>query len=1007
VRVIVALLAAASCLSAQPSFLSGPKVTNLSHSSVRVAWITNSSPASSEIEWGLTTSYGQIRAARAYNAAPYTSSALISGLTPNTTYHCRARLNGGAGLSGDVVFTTAAEPTPHPAPPAPPSPMEVSLPPITGNTFAVNADCSNLQTILSTLAGLTGSTNHEVVIPAGTTCYGNWTFPNRPNHTGWVVVRSSAVGTPAFPPEGVRWTPNWPVSSTLATFVTRALGVAGWGLSNFISTGTCASSGYYGEGALYSVFNIPADRFSLVRCSDNYSAYTGDPLIDSMSGSLPVTVTADGHGLEEGRIISIPNNGYVAATNYYVYDVTPATFKIYASGGGSYTGGVSFTVLNQYRLPAHTKSSSDPSGPCVEERWWFNPSNGRMWWCAQGVWTRFEVLGNSDDAMAAIKVSGNRYRFVGLEVTGQQVPGAPNSFPAGWDQPGGLTNQQGVIAALVYVTGNEAYFDRCYIHGQPKPGRYRKGFLLSGDSFALMDSYVTKFQEWRTGDYWQSGGSMCILHTQGGPALIRNNHLEAAGINYFTPNPAYGSTPVTHDVVLQRNTFKKQPEWRRTGSQPYQYPNRHAWELKQGQRYLLEGNIFDYNWSGILAGAFISSSPRCPYNMSGPYAISTWNGNTLTLAGTEYFRTGDVIYISGADAAHNGLWEVAGNGCPSNCLQITLAGSPAGSGSGGTAHLRASAQAVTDVEIRHNSFHQGTEVFRFTGADPDCPYFMLPQSKRLRFHNNLVVDMNIRRYSEGGRVDLGGAYAMFGDYGARSLFLVDGDFEDLAVTHNTLYGSRGNMPVLLVAYAASEGLVLSDNIHTFDEQFFTGIWGSGALGTAALNATFRRDGTPGWTALHNVMCCGWSAYQGTYPATFRWPASQAELLWLAPSLTAPYNYRLRHDSSYLSGGANRASDGLDTGGDMDALEAAQGRVGNTRVHSLNPGVATLSYLAPDEKPCTVEIGTSPTWGTGTRIPDGGGLRARNVPLSGLAHGTLYHYRVLCAVEQPSGSFLAP
>ena len=64
----------------------------------------------------------------------------------------------------------------------------------------------------------------------------------------------------------------------------------------------------------------------------------------------------------------------------------------------------------------------------------------------------------------------------------------------------------------------------------------------------------------------------------------------------------------------------------------------------------------------------------------------------------------------------------------------------------------------------------------------------------------------------------------------------------------------------------------------------------------------------------------------------------------------------------------------------------------------------MSYLAPDFDACTVEYGTSPAWGTGSRALDAAGDRVRNVELSGLTPATDYHYRVLCAVEQPAGSF---
>ena len=357
-------------LRAQPAFLSGPKVANISHASARVVWVTDSNPTSSEIEWGTTTCYGNIRTALRWGTFPYTSTAVLSGLAPNTTYHCRARLNGGAVVSGDVIFTTAAEPSPHPAPPLAPASTNATMPPINGNTYNIDASCSNLQATLTTLAGLTDSANHEIVIPAGTTCYGNWTFPTRPSHTGWIVVRSSAAGTGGFPPEGVRWTKNWSSTSTLARFVTRALGTKHRTLQSSVPAGTCVSS-EVGQGGFYGVVGLPASVMPLLRCSDSNPAYTGATLITAMTGSWPVTITAPGHTLVEGQLISIPSNGYIPAQRYVVCEVSGDTFKVYVSGSGSYTGGIDFGVINMWRNPPVTKAASNPTAGCVSEAWWY------------------------------------------------------------------------------------------------------------------------------------------------------------------------------------------------------------------------------------------------------------------------------------------------------------------------------------------------------------------------------------------------------------------------------------------------------------------------------------------------------------------------------------------------------------------------------------------------------------------------------------------------------------
>jgi hypothetical protein len=81
-----------------------------------------------EFQWGTTTSYGST-ATCAENVGSGTSpvpvTAVLSGLSPNTTYHFQltARTDGGADAGSDQTFTTASTgaPTPPAVSPSPPS----------------------------------------------------------------------------------------------------------------------------------------------------------------------------------------------------------------------------------------------------------------------------------------------------------------------------------------------------------------------------------------------------------------------------------------------------------------------------------------------------------------------------------------------------------------------------------------------------------------------------------------------------------------------------------------------------------------------------------------------------------------------------------------------------------------------------------------------------------------------------------------------------------------------
>jgi hypothetical protein len=320
----------------------------------------------------------------------------------------------------------------------------------------------------------------------------------------------------------------------------------------------------------------------------------------------------------------------------------------------------------------------------------------------------------------------------------------------------------------------------------------------------------------------------------------------------------------------------------------------------------------------------------------------------------------------------------------------------------------APSRRMSDLAFRSNLYYQGTEFLRIAGSDGDCGSFRLPSTQRVAIENNLVVDFNIRSFWNGGRVDLTGVYGQNGDLGSRTVYLLNGELEDVTFRHNTVYGSRGNRPTMIVSTATEghgvEGFVMNDNIHTFDTGGFQGVRSEGQYGTTALDAMFRRGSAPFWESKNNVMCCGYGGNAGSHPPAYFWPVSEAEVGWALPSLKAPFDFRLRDHSAYISGGARRASDGLDAGVDVDLLESKLGLVKNVRVRAVTADSATISYLAPDGAACSVEVGMSSSWGTGQRYSDGGGERVRDVAVMGLNASTPYHYRVLCAASQPAGAF---
>jgi phosphodiesterase/alkaline phosphatase D-like protein len=91
---------------ATPPQLSNIRSTSVTRTTATISWTTNQ-PATTQVEYGLTTSYGSTTT---LNPALLTSHSVpLSGLTPNRTYHYRVKSTNAQGLttvSGDFTFRT-------------------------------------------------------------------------------------------------------------------------------------------------------------------------------------------------------------------------------------------------------------------------------------------------------------------------------------------------------------------------------------------------------------------------------------------------------------------------------------------------------------------------------------------------------------------------------------------------------------------------------------------------------------------------------------------------------------------------------------------------------------------------------------------------------------------------------------------------------------------------------------------------------------------------------------
>ncbi|MGH9628416.1 MAG: fibronectin type III domain-containing protein [Bryobacteraceae bacterium] len=900
---------------AQPVIKQGPVVDSITSTSARITWITNVS-ATTVIRFGLTRTYDAVTSGPS-NVT--THSWYLSGLAPSTTYHFQVcSTSGTEACSADKTLTTASSSTGGPRDPEPPrAKVDTTMPSgAYGPAFTIDANCTNLAAVVNSLASLSGNLNYEIQIPSGTTCKGQFVFPRRPNHSGWIVVRTAST----LPPEGTRVTADW--TSQLATLQTDALPATRMSLAYLPDN--CY------PGTLYWGFAVPG--MALLECKSPGDSSTKRITAGSYSGAGPVTITVPGHGYHTGNVIRISGTGLgVDNKNWMITVINSNTFSLNGShGAGKFSGGTA--IRNGKWTQVSHKSGTQLPGSCATNSWFFktdvSPNTDAVYWCTSpGKWTHARAINTSDGKnYAAIQFEDHaaRYRFIGLEVT--QNP-APNPPPPTWSQK---NFKQGMIGSLVGMkpTNSHIIFDRCDIHGLDYPARVGHGMDLDGSHVAVIHSRIHKINHWVEGaDAGYLEAEAIYIPNGPGPGKIENNLIEAIGITVFFPDNSFHHTPPA-DYEIRRNFFAH-PDKYLYGSplntSGKNYVNRHHIELKRGQRMLIEGNTFDNNWADNNQGAFIMLTPRPGRVPEAKTITQVQHGNVTVSSASDPYTPGMLVSITGSGAGnHDGIWEVANVTGPNT---FTLKNPPSGYGTSGKVVAVASSVQISDIDFKSNIFRYGPNVLWITGHhDGSGTHLNTKTTERIRFVNNLVYGMDARSLSQGGRVSPLGQ-SKNGRSGV-VVFAALG-MEDLILRNNTVYDFKGNAPSFLVpdslTAGAHAGLDVRDNIFTARPPQPVQIRGT-YFGADALNRQWTAHPNPKWTFTNNLFCCNVSdSSKARNPEGNLWAETEVEIGFQSPTTN---DFRLLLSSPFKTGKkcfsvvGDCSSNGGDLGVDMTALEAA-------------------------------------------------------------------------------------
>jgi Purple acid Phosphatase, N-terminal domain/Right handed beta helix region len=214
------------------------------------------------------------------------------------------------------------------------------------------------------------------------------------------------------------------------------------------------------------------------------------------------------------------------------------------------------------------------------------PSGVRVTPAQAGLMPKILSPGSSPAFSAAD--SAHHYRLIGLEIS--IVTNPEPSINYNLILLGGGPETQKSLSQMPH----HIFVDRCYVHGTPT-AKVRRGVAFNGTDLAVIDSYIS--------DIHEGTDSQAVASWNGaGPFKIVNNYLEAAGENILFTGP--NSIAVPSDIEVRQNYMFKPRKWK-VGDPSYagiHWIVKNLFEIKNGQRVLLEGNVLENCWTDAQIG---------------------------------------------------------------------------------------------------------------------------------------------------------------------------------------------------------------------------------------------------------------------------------------------------------------------------------------------------------------------------------------------------------------------
>lgn len=1055
------LLMAAPAAFAQPA-ISNIATVRVTHSTVTLKFRASSVASYMRVRYGLTTAYEGAGTFPDSGIQHYTWYDLntaanleirVGGLKPGTTYNfCPQLSTDNSTWSACVNHVATTEPLPegpHPAYPAAPVPVDTARPDTSGYTVrTVASNCSDLQTHIDQAAANLLNNGSVITIPAGTVCTGNYTL-KRPPATKTFSTANVNTLTSRITVTGHGFSDNDPVKLAAA----QPPGSAGHDIFRQ-HRGLPSGNVFYARV-------IDANTIQLAETSGGAakpfttSTFTADPGTDTFSVPIERNVIQDGTAIQVVSTGTLPAP-LAANTTYYVVNRNQSarTLQLSASSGGA--------AIDITSAGSGTHSFADPGGGGILMKWpptanqivirtstpdsQFVPEGVRVTPEFQSKMATIRTANRSAVALAAEDLALN-YRFEGIEFTHTDTAAAEIATTINPQHFYGLISLQRATANII--------FDRCYIHGLGFPNRLTRAIVeFNGANSAIINSFWEKLDAWTpvregldltrvsntqftigAGTFHLGYGSRSLasavtVNTSGSAAGDKTGkvYLSMAGtltldlpsgvsaacsgapctvINSAAPafpvNADGGTTvmPIGNLSFSNAALTAVSPEW-------LQPPNhQRTWE---GASSFIAGDI---GGRTALINNTISSA-GLPVHYDDANGNQGPTGTDYTIA-RNYFvvpRT-QIWSLPESDKLRYGQrqqleWKsgkrirIRGNifegvfaDSTPIATAIAISGTPGPNA------------AITDVEIGFNIFRHGSGTIQVGGgrwktgnaeiSPPNAPL------QRTWIHNNLAYGIDQYKYR-----------AFAGNNATGVAIDHRWLYEDTRIEHNTMYSRWGTVGAAMwFGSQANEGLRVADNVFWVNGSYalFADECGYNVPACSGDGKAILDQFGNGYSWTNNTMIAGWTDrtesaaktktfITNVFPGATIDAYTQAEMAgaidWADP---ARGDFRIGASASHKSGGAKRASDGLDRGVDMDALERETGMIRMAEALNITGTSAKIPFMAPDSgTACRVAYGTGDAPGawTGRSAVDTADGFARVITLTGLSPNTEYGYRVWCS-----------